>query len=106
MTVSERRRKRRRQKFVRGVKKSIFQMIIAPARMPRIAGEVAHQVTRACEISGVIFAAMMFLYFVMPEMVNILFVLIPALLFVLFLFVLKLGDYQAKLEELKMYGII
>lgn len=101
--MSKKKRLRARRRFVRNVKRIIFNIIVAPARMPRVSGSLAEQAMRACEISGVVFVGILMAHLFNPDVFKTAFVVLAALVFVSFIIMIKLGEYQDSLEELRLY---
>ena len=104
MSAAERRRIRRKKKFVRNVKRTFTSIVLAPARMPRITAERAERVMRYCEIAAVCFVAVLIVHMAAPEIVGKLFVIAAGLVFAALLGILGLSDYQDKLVEYELYG--
>lgn len=105
MTAVEKRRLRRRRRFIRNVKRAITEILLAPARMPRVDVSMAEAAMRASETAGIIFVACLMLHMIKPQYMNVVFVAMAGSVFVVLLLVVKLGDYQDRLEELKNYGL-
>ena len=46
--------KRRKKSFKKSIKRTVYSILVAPARWPRITGYLLGLVVRACEISGIL----------------------------------------------------
>jgi len=104
MTSVQRRRLRRRRRFVRNVKRTILNIMLAPARMPRITSQTIDQAMKWSEITGTIFVTALMIQLSNPSTLCKFFTIISAVAFVTLLLTMKLGDYQDQLDELKYYG--
>lgn len=104
MTIAQKKRMRRRRRFRRNVKRVILNILLAPMRMPRIAGSTLENAIKFSEITGIVFAAMLIAHLFNPEFIGLLIVIVTAAAFVVCLMTIKLGDYQDQLEELRYYG--
>ena len=106
MTAEERKRLARRRRIKGTIRKNVTNLMFMPARMPKLNGYVIAYVTRMCEIAGLVFVGLLFLHLIRPEIVNVVFVIASAGLFIALLGVIKLGDYQERLGELlEYYGV-
>lgn len=104
MTVAQKKRLRRRRKFQRNVKKTILNILLAPARMPKISGSMLDTVMHMSEILGIVLATTLVMHLFNPGLIGVAIVVIAAIAFVGCLLTVKLGDYQDQLEEMKYYG--
>lgn len=104
MTAVQRRRMKRRRRFVRNLKRTIISIMLAPAKMPRVTVQKIDQAMRMSEIAGAIFIAVLMLQLSNPSTLGKVVTFICAAVFVGLLLTVKLGDYQDQLEELKYYG--
>jgi len=104
MSESQRRKLRRRRKFVRGCKRTMTNIVLAPARMPRLTVDKVDRVMRFCEVIAVLFVAVLMLHMAAPQTVGRGIVIIVGLIFAALLAVIGLSDYQDKLVEYELYG--
>ena len=104
MTQVQRKRMRRRRRFVRNCKRTVVNILLMPARMPKVSVTMIEQAMHASEIAGMVFIAVLLAHLFNPVIFKTAFVILTALIFVTFLLIVKLGDYQDQLEEMKYYG--
>ena len=101
---SKRRRNARRRKVVRGMKKTFINVVFAPARIPKIKGDTLQFIMKLCEIAALSFAAALVLHIAAPEMIRTGVVVFCGVIFAVLLFMIKLSDYQEKIEQYRYYG--
>lgn len=104
MTAVQKRRIRRKRRFVRNTKRIIVSILLAPARMPRVTAQLFEQLMKASEVTGIVFVAVLMMHLFNPVLIKTPIVVMAALMFIGCLLTLKLGDYQDRLEEMKYYG--
>ena len=104
MSAGQRRRARRRRKVSRGVRKTIINIVFAPARIPKIRQDTVDLLMRLCEITAVIFAAALVLHIAAPDLVRVGIVIVAGAVFAALCAVIKLSDYQEKIEQYRYYG--
>ncbi len=104
MSAAQRRRARRRRKIVRGVRKTFLNVVFAPMRMPKIKQESVDLLMRLCEIAALAFVALLVAHIANPALVNTVFVVLTGIVFALFGALIKLSDYQEKIEQYRYYG--
>lgn len=104
MSEGKRRRIRRRRKVVRGFRKTFINLVFAPARIPKIKQDTVELLMSMCEAAAVVFAAVLVAHIVIPNVVGTALVVICALAFTALLGVIKLSDYQEKIEQYRYYG--
>ena len=104
MSSSKRRKVMRRKKIVRSFKRTMTGVLLAPGKMPRIAGELFDRITRYCEISALVFVSVLILHMASPMIVPSFAVVICAIVFALFICLIGISDYQDKLVEYEMFG--
>lgn len=104
MTVSQRKRLRRRRKFRRNVRRTILSILLAPARMPRITGPMIDTAMHMSEVAGLVFVSLLMMHLFNPSLIGVFIVVVSAIIFAGCLLAIKLGDYQGQLEEMKYYG--
>ena len=104
MTAVQRKRLRRRRRMVRNIKKIILNVLLAPARMPRVTTQMADTAMHYCEIVGILFVAALIAHMFNPQLFKTFIVVITATAFVVCLLTVKLSDYQNQLEEMSYYG--
>lgn len=104
MSESQRRRARRRRKITRGFRKTFINLVFVPARIPKIRQDTVDILMKACEIAALAFVSMLVLHITAPEIVKSAIVIICGAVFAALLFVIKLSDYQEKIEQYRYYG--
>lgn len=104
MSAAQRRRLRRKKKFVRNFKRTLTNIILAPARMPRISGDKLDRLMHGCEIIAIAFVAVLMLHMAVPTIIGTLPVVVIGVAFAFFLFMIGLSDYQEKLVQYDLYG--
>lgn len=104
MTAVQKKRMRRRRKFKRNTKRLILNILLMPARMPRISGIILERTTQLSDVTGLLFMAVLIGHMFNSELIGTFPVVATALAFAVCLLALKIGDYQDQLEELKYYG--
>ncbi len=103
--MTEQKRRRRRRRMIRNIKRTIINLILFPARMPRINEDMVAQALKGSEIAGIAFLVVLLLRMANPDNINIIFVMMAAAVFLTLLSVIKLADYQDRLTELDLYGL-
>ena len=104
MSEGQRRRARRRRKVVKHVKKTFLSLVFAPTRIPKIKQDTVEVLMRLCEGTAITFAAVLVAHIVMPNVIGALPVVLAGVAFTAFLAVIKLSDYQEKMEQYRYYG--
>lgn len=104
MTAVQRKRMRRRRRIVRNLKRTIYNIMVAPAKMPRITSQWIDQAMRYSEVAGMIFVISLTIQLANPNFLTKIGVILSAVAFLIFITTIKLGDYQDQLDELKYYG--
>lgn len=104
MSEAQIRRLRRKKKAARNVRRTIVGIITAPAKMPRVTAQMAERIMRICEVVAVLFVAVLALHLSRPNIFGVVPVVIVGILFAGMLMIIKLSDYQDKLEEYNLYG--
>lgn len=104
MTAARKKRLRRKRRFVRNIKRTVVAILLMPARMPKINSVMIDQAMHASEVSGMIFVALLMMHLFNPKLIALPLVVLSAMCFIFFLMVIKLGDYQDRLEEMRYYG--
>lgn len=104
MTAVQKRRLRRRRRIVRNVKKLILNILLAPARMPRVTVQMAETAMHYCEVTGIIFVASLIGHMFNSALIGTFFVVLTAIAFISCLLIIKLSDYQYQLEQMSYYG--
>ncbi len=98
------RRGRRRRKIIRGMKKTFINVVFAPARIPKIKGDMLETIMRLCEIAALAFAALLVLHIAVPDVIKTVLVILCGAVFAALLLTIKLSDYQEKIEQYRYYG--
>jgi len=104
MSAGQRRRMRRRRKVIRGFKKTFINIVFAPTRIPKIKRDTCDFLMKLCEIAALTFVSMLVLHMAVPTMVKTGIVVFTGAAFVILLGLIKLSDYQEKMEQYRYYG--
>lgn len=94
MTAVQRRRMRRRRRFVRNFCRAMASITITPVRLPRITVYNIDQAMKNCEVTGIIFITFLLVQLSNPSVLGKIGVIVSAVVFVVLLAMIKLGDYQ------------
>lgn len=91
-------RKRKMKRFKRNCKRTLYNILIAPTRLPRLSDATFRVATYICEVSGAFSAlALLFSLVYAVTLAKIIFIG-TAIIFVAFLIVIQLQVYQDILE--------
>ena len=104
MSEGQRRRIRRRRRVARGFKKTFINVVFAPARIPKIKQDSVDLLMRLCEIAALSFVTLLVFHMALPEVIKTGLVVFTGILFVVFMSLIKLADYQEKIEQYRYYG--
>ena len=104
MSEGQRRRVRRRRKVVKGFKRTFINIVFAPARIPKIKQDTVDVLMRMCESAALAFVAILVMHIAMPELIKTGIVVFVGIVFAALLFVIKLSDYQHRIEQYRYYG--
>ena len=104
MSEGQRRRIRRRRRVARGFKKTFINVVFAPTRIPKIKQDSVDLLMRLCEIAALTFVTLLVFHMALPELIRTGLVVFTGILFAIFLSLIKLADYQEKIEQYKYYG--
>ena len=104
MSEGQRRRIRRRRKVARGVKKTFNSLVFAPARIPKIKQDSVDLLMKLCEISALVFVCALVGHMSSPDLIGTGPVVFVGILFGAFLSLIKLADYQEKIEQYRYFG--
>ena len=104
MSRAQRRRMRRHRKVVRGLKKTFINLVFAPLRIPKIKQESVDLLMRLCEIAALTFVTVLVAHIIIPDAVRTGVVVLSGAAFAIFLSLIKLSDYQEKIEQYRYYG--
>ena len=104
MSDVARRRARRRRKIARGFRKTFLNVVFAPMRMPKIKRESVDLLMRLCEIAALTFVALLVAHIAMPQLIGTVPVVLTGILFAGFGTLIKLSEYQEKIEQYRYYG--
>ena len=104
MSEGQRRRIRRRRRVVKGFKRTFINIVFAPARIPKIKQDTVDVLMRLCESAALAFVAILVMHIAMPELIKTGIVVFMGIVFAALLFVIKLSDYQQKIEQYRYYG--
>ncbi len=104
MSEGQRRRVRRRRRVVKGFKRTFINIVFAPARIPKIKQDTVDVLMRLCESAALAFVAILVMHIAMPELIKTGIVVFVGIVFAALLFVIKLSDYQHRIEQYRYYG--
>ncbi len=104
MSEGQRRRIRKRRRVVKGFKRTFINIVFAPARIPKIKQDTVDVLMRLCESAALAFVAILVMHIAMPELIKTGIVVIVGIVFAALLFVIKLSDYQHRIEQYRYYG--
>lgn len=104
MSEGQRRRLRRKRRMVRGMKKTFINVVFAPARIPKIKQESVDLLMRLSEIAAVTFAAALVAHIASPDLLKTGVVVFFGVIFTVLLSLIKLSEYQEKIEQYRYYG--
>ena len=79
-------------------------MVFAPARIPKIKQDTVDLLMRLCEIAAVGFVAALVAHMTSPDFIRTGVVVVFGVAFVALIGVIKLSDYQEKIEQYRYYG--
>ena len=101
---SRRRRRRGRSRIARTAKKTFINLVFAPARIPKIRQDTVDMLMRICEIAALTFVCVLVAHIAVPHVVRTGIVIVSGVAFVVLLGLIKLSDYQEKIEQYRYYG--
>ena len=104
MSAGRKRGMRYRRKVARGVKKTFINVVFAPARIPKIKQDTVDFLMRLCEIAAVGFVAALVAHMTSPDFIRTGVVVVFGVAFAALIGVIKLSDYQEKIEQYRYYG--
>ena len=104
MSEGKKRRIRRRRKVVRGFRNTFITIVFAPARIPKIKSDTVEMLMSACEVAAILFAAVLVAHIVVPAVIKTGMVVLCGLAFAVLCGLIKLSDYQEKIEQYRYYG--
>ena len=104
MSEGKKRRIRRRRKVVRGFRKTFINLVFAPARIPKIKQDTVELLMRLCETAAIVFAMVLVAHIVIPDVIRTGLVVICGIAFAALCGLIKLSDYQEKIEQYRYYG--
>ena len=73
-------------------------------RIPKIKRDTAEFLMKLCEIAALSFVCMLVGHMAMPETVRVAAVVVTGVAFGVLLALIKLSDYQEKIEQYRYYG--
>lgn len=86
------------------MKKTFISLVFAPARIPRIKQESVDLLMKLSEIAAITFVCALVLHIVLPEVLHTGVVVFFGIIFAALLSLIKLSDYQEKIERYRYYG--
>jgi predicted exporter len=104
MHTRRRRSRGRRSRLARTARKTFINLVFAPARIPRIRQDTVDTVMRLCEIAALTFVCMLVAHIAVPQVIKVGFVIVSGVIFAILLGIIKLSDYQEKIEQYRYYG--
>ena len=91
-------------RFRRRVRKTFINIVFAPARIPRITVEMVDMLMKLAEIAAMSFVVILIAHIVWPEAVAAGLLIVVGAIFALLVLLIKLSDYQEKIEQYRYYG--
>ena len=104
MYSHSRRRRKRSSRIVRGCKKTFINLVFAPARIPKIRQDTVDTLMRLCEIAALVFVCVLVGHIAIPQLIRTGVVVVAGVIFAVLLGIIKLSDYQEKIEQYRYYG--
>lgn len=104
MSAGRKRGVRYRRKVARGVKKTFINVVFAPARIPKIRQDTVDFLMRLCEVAAVGFVVALVVHMASPDLIKTGLVVVFGVAFAALIGVIKLSDYQEKIEQYRYYG--
>ena len=104
MSEGQRRRARRRRRVVKGFKRTFINIVFAPTRIPKIKGDTVDLLMRLCESAALAFVALLVMHIALPDVVRTGIVVVVGIAFAVLLGLIKLSDYQRRIEQYRYYG--
>ena len=101
---TRRRRRKRHGGIGRIVRKTFINVVFAPARIPKIKQDTVDTLMRLCEIAALVFVSVLVIHIAVPQLIRTGAVVISGIIFAVLLGVIKLSDYQEKIEQYRYYG--
>lgn len=86
------------------MKKTFINVVFAPARIPKIKQESVDLLMKLCEIASLSFVLALVGHIAMPTLVKTGVVVALGVIFAILLALIKLSDYQEKIEQYRYYG--
>lgn len=99
-----RNRQSAKKRAARRFKKGITNILLAPARMPRLTADKVDQIMRMCEGAAISFVAILMVHLAVPDVIGTTLVIVVGAIFALLMLMILLADYQDKLVEYELYG--
>jgi len=94
MTAVQRRRMKRRRRFVRNLCRAFAGITLTSIRLPRISAYNIDQAMKNCEIIGIVFVTFLMVQLSNPSVLGKIGVVVSATAFVVLLMLIKYSDYQ------------
>ncbi len=104
MNGSNRRKIRRRDRIRRGFRRTFINIVFAPARIPKITRDMADTLMRVCEIAAMTFVVILIAHITSPEIIHVGVVIASGGIFAALISLIKLSEYQEKIEQYRYYG--
>ena len=104
MSGSNRRKIRYRDRIRRGFRKTFINIVFAPARIPKITRDMVDVLMRACEIVAMTLVIALIAHITSPDIIHVSVVIVLGGIFAALISLIKLSDYQEKIEQYRYYG--
>lgn len=101
---STKRKQSKRRKTSNMMRRILKNILLAPARIPRITVDQVDRIMRTCEGVALLFVTVLMIHMAVPNVIGTGIVVIAGTVFVGLLAVILLADYQDKLVEYELYG--
>lgn len=86
------------------MKKTFINLVFAPTRIPKIKQESVDLLMKLSEIAAITFVCALVFHIVLPEVLRTGVVVFFGIVFAALLSLIKLSDYQEKIERYRYYG--
>lgn len=104
MSRSYKKKDIRRKKLGRTLKRGMMGILLAPAKLPRITGQMADRIMSYCEVAAIVFVSVLMAHLIIPKIIGLAMVIVTGIVFVALMLTVLVSDYQDKLVEYELYG--
>ena len=97
--TAQQKKLRRRRRFKKNVKRTLYAILTAPIRMPRFSRSQLRGLTKACEVFGIVLVVLLLVCMMHAGAFVKVISIICAVLFAISIIVIQLQMFQDDLEE-------